>query len=718
MNMTGPEGLVFSGRYRIENCIGKGGMALVYLATDLSTGMKVAVKVLKENLCNDEKFVERFNSEAKAASILQHNNIVRVFDVGHEGIYRYIVEEYVEGITLKDLINQNGHLDWKVAVPIVIQIGMALDYAHRKGIVHRDIKPQNILITRDRVAKITDFGIARNSATTNTITMHSGGILGTVHYLSPEQAGGRQEGPSSDIYSIGVMLYEMITGRCPFVGETAIEVAMKHLKETPQAPSSMVPGIPSGLDSIILKCMQKAPERRYSTMLQMVQELDNLLLDPNGQYGVITQAPVADESTEVVNTFRQRPSYDKVSDIEHSIEARRRARLRDNTIFILIILLIVGVLLGLGALIINTIRGASTIEANNDYTVKNYVGLTIDEVLEELDKNNINYQIEYELREDYAPGIVIEQSINEGVVISSGSSVSRLVITVSTAEETVALPNYTGLDFEDAYQSLVSQGYLVSVRTEVNEDVEPNSVIRTEPAAGTPLSVGASVVIIYAVEPTSCTVPQISGLTLEEAREVIAENNLVIGQIDGAPEVISLPENQQIVLLTDPGEGVTVPRRSSIKIYVGTMEDFINGGTPTPTPSQINVSAGVIGSGTVSGNGIYPPDTTVVLTAIPAEGYKFDYWQDAAGNIISYEAQFSFVCTPTTSAYTAVFSVLPTSTPTPTMTPTPSPSPSPSPSPIPTATPVPTATSTPVPVATATPVPPSDQSQGITPEGA
>jgi serine/threonine-protein kinase len=224
-----PEGMILGGRYRVIKLIGSGGMADVYLATDLSSGMNVAIKILKPEFANNVEFIKRFDTEAKAASSLSHANIVHVFGVGQEGSIRYMVQEYVEGITVKELVLQNGHLDWKVAVPIVIQVGMALDTAHQNGIVHRDIKPHNILITRDRIAKVTDFGIA-HASTNHTITLTSGGALGSVHYFSPEQARGGVVSPSSDIYSLGVTLFEMVTGRVPFDGETSVSIAVKHLQ--------------------------------------------------------------------------------------------------------------------------------------------------------------------------------------------------------------------------------------------------------------------------------------------------------------------------------------------------------------------------------------------------------------------------------------------------------------------------------------------------------
>lgn len=665
MNVQGPEGMVFAGKYRIVRLIGKGGMANVYLATDTVSGMNVAIKILKPEFSNDEEFIKRFDTEARAVSSLSHSNIVKVLGVGHEGNFRYIVQEYVDGITVKDLINQNGHIDWRVAVPIVIQVGMALDHAHKNGIVHRDIKPHNILITRDRIAKITDFGIAR-AATSNTITMSSGGALGSVHYFSPEQARGGNVGPSSDIYSVGVMLFEMVTGRVPFDGDTNVAVAVKHLQEKPPLASSFVPGIPAGLDAIILKCMQKTPERRYSSVRQMVAELDALMVDPNGVYGVIGTNNDMNGSDEINTSFRQDPNYGKVKELETTIESRRHARFRDNVVLILIIVLIVGSIIGIGSLVVKTINSATKVEKNSDYTVKNYVGLTLNEVIDELEDNNVKYEIVYEVTEDYEAGIVIEQSIAEGVTISTDSNYKTLTLTVSSAPESIVLSDYTGLNYEDASSTLTGLGLAVTVRSEPSEDIDEGLVIRTEPAANTQMQPGDTVVVVYAVKPTSCVVPDLTGQTLEQARTMLEENDLVIGQIEGEASVITLPESQQYVLLTDPEAGLTVPRRSSIKIFVGTYDDVQRGGTPTPTPAAINVSPGVIGSGTVTGGGQYQPGTTVTLTATAASGYQFDHWQDAYGNVMAYSSNYTFSVSETNNSYTAVFTAIPTPSPTPT----------------------------------------------------
>ena len=677
----GPEGMIFANKYRIVKLIGSGGMANVYLGIDMNTGVNVAIKILKPEFSSDEEFIRRFDAEAKSVASLNHANIVKVFGVGHEGNFRYIVQEYIEGITVKDLINQNGHLDWRNAVPIVIQIGLALDYAHQNGIVHRDIKPQNILISRDRVAKITDFGIAR-AASSTTITM-TGVQMGSVHYFSPEQARGGNVGPQSDIYSLGVSLFEMVTGRLPFDGDSNVAIAVKHLQETPPVPSSLMQGIPKGLDSIIAKCMQKSPERRYQTMRQLVSELDSLLVDPNGVYGVISNVPEKTANTDTNISFRQDPEYEKISEIEKSAESRRISRFRDNVLLALIIVVIVGVLIGIGILIVRAVGNATQIEENTDYEVENYIGQTADDVIRKLDLAGVNFTVEYKVTDAYEPGVVIGQSIAEGMVISTTSRLTNLVITVSTVDEAIILLDYTNVDYESCYKSLQQLGIRPSLRPEPSDSVEAGMVIRTEPEAGVQIKRGDTVVIIYAIEPTSSVVPDVVGNNISEAAEKLEESTLNY-TVEGSPEVLALPANQQIVILTNPVAGTTVARKSTVKLYVGTKEDYQNGGTPTPTPPQAVIEVKIGGSGTggtVTGGGQYELNTQVTLTATPAAGFVFECWLDSYGNTLAVSNTYTFVVKESTS-FTAVFVPLPTATPVPPPTDTPVPPP-------PTDTPVP-----------------------------
>ncbi len=667
----GPEGMIFANKYRIVKLIGSGGMANVYLGIDMNTGANVAIKILKPEFSSDEEFIRRFDAEAKSVASLNHANIVKVYGVGHEGNFRYIVQEYIEGITVKDLINQNGHLDWRNAVPIVIQIGLALDYAHQNGIVHRDIKPQNILISRDRVAKITDFGIAR-AASSTTITM-TGVQMGSVHYFSPEQARGGNVGPQSDVYSLGVSLFEMVTGRLPFDGDSNVAIAVKHLQETPPVPSSLMQGIPKGLDSIIAKCMQKSPERRYQNMRQLVTELDSLLVDPNGIYGVITNVPEKNTSTDANISFRQDPEYEKISEIEKSAESRRISRFRDNILLALIVVVIIGVLIGIGILVVRAVGNATKIEQNTDYEVENYVGLTADEVIKKLEAAQVYYSVEYRVTDAYDPGIVIAQSIQQGVVISTTNKLSNLVITVSSADEYIILQDYANINYENCYKSLQNLGLKFSLRPEPSDTVEPGLVIRTEPEANTQVLRGDTIIIVYATEPTSSIVPDVVGKNVSDAADILRENNLNY-TVEGSPEVLALPASQQYVILTNPVSGTTVARKSTVKLYVGTHEDYQNGGTPTPTPPQAEITVLLNGSGMVSGGGKYDLGTQVTLTATPASGFKFDCWLDQYGNQIALSNTYTFVVKESTT-FTAVFSALPTNTPIPTESTPPTPVP-------------------------------------------
>lgn len=702
-----PEGMILGGRYRVVKLIGSGGMADVYLATDLSSGMNVAIKILKQEFASNPEFIKRFDTEAKAASSLSHANIVHVFGVGQEGSIRFMVQEYVEGITVKDMILQNGHLDWKVAVPIVIQVGMALDTAHQNGIVHRDIKPHNILITRDRIAKVTDFGIA-HASTNHTITLTSGGALGSVHYFSPEQARGGIVSPSSDIYSLGVTLFEMVTGRVPFDGENSVSIAVKHLQDPVPYASTFVPGIPQGLDAIIQKAMQKDPKLRYKSIREMVAELDALMVDPNGSYGILD----AHVETQLDNTdfagansvVRQEPNYGKLKDIERSIKTRRRSRWKDNVLVIAVVIVIIGLLIGLTYLVTDALKKSVKQETQSVFVVEDYVGKTIVEVQQSFEKHEFTtFKVEYEVRTDYAPGIVVKQNIQEGMEMKNNSSVNVLILTVSRAPDAVELDDYAGVKYLEVYETLRVNNYNVSIRPEINDSVPEGTVIRTEPPAGTPVNPGANIVIVFAQKSSEIEVPRIVNFDLKTAKEMIDEADLVLGSIEIAPELSATnPEDKDLfVLLTDPAPGTKVQRKSSIRIYVGTAEDVARGGTPTPTPEIIGYNAvlNVQGSGSVSGGGLYAENTAVTIVAVPNIGYQFVAWVDVNNQPVSYSDTYTFIMPVGDVVLTAIFEPVPTPTPIPVATPTPIP---------PTATPVPPPpTPTPVPPPpTATPVPP------------
>ncbi len=630
MANQGPEGLILGGRYRIMRLIGSGGMANVYLASDMTSGIQVAIKILKPEFSADEEFIKRFDAEARSASQLTHPNIVRVLGVGQEGEFRYMVQEFVDGITVKELITQNGHLDWRVAVPIAIQVGMALENAHQNGIVHRDIKPHNILITRDRIAKVADFGIAR-AASSNTITLTSGGALGSVHYFSPEQARGSIVGPSSDIYSLGVLLFEMVTGRVPFDGDTSVAIAIKHLQEPPPRASSFVPSLPSGLDAIIRKCMQKSTDYRYLSIRDMVAELDALMVDPNGSYGILSRPDMPDATTSQIQSMRHDPSYNKLRDIEHSIEKRRRSRTKDNVLVILLVTLILGILLGTVYLVVKMVTDNISGNSKESYTVENYIGQPIADVERTLKSANVNYTITPRISEEYEPGIVIEQSLKPGVVIKPENGLHILELVISASPQSIILTDYAGQDQQSVIDDLTRKGLLVSVRTEDSSQYDKNTIIRTEPSAGSAVVPGETVTIYVSQGVSTVTIPNLSGQSLATARTTIISSGLNLGTVTVSEAAQALPESEQIVISSDPPAGTIVSPKSGINLVVGTREDYINssyGITPTPTPVPYNLFINQTEGGTGTGAGTYTSGQKVTVVASVNPGYVFSHWVD------------------------------------------------------------------------------------------
>lgn len=647
MSMTnqGPEGMILGGRYRIARLIGSGGMANVYLASDMTSGIQVAIKILKPEFSADTEFIKRFDAEARSASKLTHPNIVRVLGVGQEGEFRYMVQEYVDGITVKELISQNGHLDWRVAVPIAIQVGMALENAHLNGIVHRDIKPHNILITRDRIAKVADFGIAR-AASSNTITLTSGGALGSVHYFSPEQARGSIVGPSTDIYSFGILLFEMITGRLPFDGDTSVAIAIKHLQEPPPLASSFIPSLPAGLDAIVQKCMQKSVDYRYMSIHDVVAELDALMVDPNGAYGIITRSETVDASTSQIQSMRHDPNYNKLRDIEHSIEKRRRSRTKDNVLVILLVTLIIGILLGAVYLVVSVVTKNISGNVKDSYTVVNYIGQPIVDVEKVLKAAGVQYEITTRISEEYQPGIIIEQSLKPGVVIKPQNGLHTLELVISASQQSITLTDFSGMDQQAAIDELTARGLLFSVRMEDSNSVDKNMVIRTEPSAGSLVMPGDTITIFVSQGVSTVTVPNLKGQTLVTAKETILKSLLNLGTVTVYESAKDKPEVEQIVLSSDPAEGQLVSPKSGINLVVGTIDDFINssyGITPTPTPASYLLYINQAEGGLATGAGSFVEKKKVTVIATPSEGYRLLRWIDDTGAEIGNTESLSFV---------------------------------------------------------------------------
>jgi serine/threonine-protein kinase len=582
-----PAGVLVDGRYIVLRPLGQGGMAHVYLAEDQQTGGQVAIKVMKDDLTGDPEFIKRFDTEARSASSLDHPNIVKVLGYGQDQDLRYIVQEYVEGSTLKDLIQQKGALDWNLAVPLAIQIGLALEHAHKRGVVHRDIKPQNILITSDMIAKVTDFGIAR-ATNANTITLTSGVAFGSVHYFSPEQARGGVVGEKSDLYSLGIILFEMLTGQLPFDGETSVAVAIKHLQEMPPLPSTLQPELPAALDKIIMKCIQKNPESRYVDARELVDELDSFMIEPAGVYGVIAGEKDWEGSTTAIGLQRPESNFGKIKEIEKTIQDRRRSRYRDTAIVIAIIVVALVFLTTLFVWGWNKIQGNLSRQTEAEVELDNYIGKDISEVEPILDRLGVRFTPKYREDDTVPEGIILDQNPGAGTKVKTNGT--TLVLTISGGRDRITIPDYQGQTLLKASTELKeTYGFKVTIRYEYSE-YERDIVIKTDPAAGQSLSRGETITIYVSEGSPKVTVPDIAGLPMTQAMDLLQSANLVVGPMTNMsvdPETglpVEVPEAQRVVIKQVPAAGEPALARSVVSIVYGTALDYQQFLNPTPTP--------------------------------------------------------------------------------------------------------------------------------------
>ena len=563
-------GMIIAERYEIVGKIGTGGMADVYKAKDHKLNRFVAVKVLKPEFREDTTFIRKFRSEAQAAAGLTHPNIVNVFDVGDDEGVNYIVMELIEGITLKEYISKKGKLSIKEATSIAIQVSMGLEAAHSHGIVHRDIKPQNIIISTDGKVKVTDFGIAR-AASSNTI---SSNVMGSVHYSSPEQVRGGYSDEKSDIYSLGITLYEMVTGRVPFDGDTTVAIAIKHLQEEMVLPSVYTEDLPHSLEQIILKCTQKSVSRRYGNMEEVIADLKHSLIDPQGDF--VKLAPVNHDgktvviSDEELGKIRQKPKnvhstsaeeaqelededyesdYDEEEEERQLQKAAKKRKERQRRRSIARIIKIVVLLAGAGALAgliyyIGTsagLFGKSQVEDTNQTTtvvetqdnlveVPNLVGHTEDEARQLASERNLGIQPSGYEASEQEEGRIASQDIPAG---SKVEAYTTLKYTISKGQESVTVPNTDGMTAVAAKRMLEDMNLVVSVQKQYSElddngypYLEPGYVNYTIPSEGESVKSG-DLVTLYVSRGAdfgdSFEVPNVIGMTEDEAVTILGK---------------------------------------------------------------------------------------------------------------------------------------------------------------------------------------------------
>ena len=485
-------GRVFAQRYRLEEFVGKGGMALVFRANDLRTGHDVAVKVLRPEFNSDAEFLERFQREALAASKMSHHNIVNLLDVGEEDGYRYLVMEYMRGRTLKDIITEKGSLPEPVAGQIAIRILSALQHAHDNGIIHRDIKPQNILINAEGMVKVADFGIAR-VAGSNTLTKGDS-VMGSVHYFSPEQARGEDVTAASDIYSVGVVMYEMLTGRVPFDGDTPVSIALQHISAPPKAPSLLVVDtISPAMERVVLTAMSKEMRNRYRDAADMARAIRGALQNPQA----------TDTSTTAPVTALQEPVR-PVGDSTERIQRQRRKKRRQETLLVILLTLVV-----LAGLTIGGITIANNIMSRTEAPF--LVGETEENALRIGKEKGLKVEIVRQSDSNTPAGVVMLQSREYQYPMKRGDV---LVITVSTGPEQQGVPKVTGMSLTAAQAEAEKYGFRILAYQKEESDQPYGTVLAQQPSEGNMLAYGN---IIQVTTSGSLNVPRFIDLTRSQA---------------------------------------------------------------------------------------------------------------------------------------------------------------------------------------------------------
>ncbi len=606
-------GMIIGDRYEILEKIGTGGMSDVYKAKDHKLNRPVAVKVLKREFSENANFVSKFRIEAQAAAGLMHPNIVNVYDVGEEnGIY-FIVMELVEGITLKKYIEKKARLSVKEAVSIAIQVSMGIEAAHNNHIIHRDIKPQNIIISKEGKVKVTDFGIAK-AATSNTITSN---VMGSVHYTSPEQARGGYSDEKSDIYSLGVTMFEMLTGRVPFNGETTVAIAIKHIQEEMPSPREFVSEIPISVEQIVFKCCQKSPDRRYQSMGELVGDLKRSLMTPDEDFVKVVNSD-EEGSTKMISDrdmarikkqSKHRDSMEEAIHLRTEADVKRSAKKRYvveeedeeeeeieeeyyeddeeeeedynpkaerlTTVLAVIaailigciVLFLVGSAVGLFELDLfgkgDDQNQEQTQEVKEQVEMIEVVGKNIDDVKVALLNIGLTPEIEYQESTQYDQGIVMSASVDAGTTVDEGSNI---ILTVSAGSEGVEVPDVKGMSEAEGVAALSQKGFIVNKTEGHDEYIKEGNIITQSPEAGSKAPSGTTITIRISLGPENAKVrvPDLMGRGEEEAMAMLVEAGLQLG-------VVSTVNNENAELA-----GLVCYQSYSVGSYVdaGTMVDI------------------------------------------------------------------------------------------------------------------------------------------------
>lgn len=530
-------GKMLENRYEIEEVIGVGGMAVVYKAKCNRLNRNVALKILKDEYAVDEDFRRRFYDESQAVAMLSHPNIVNVYDVSKTDDMEYIVMELIDGITLKEYMHKRKQLSWKEITFFSIQIAKALEHAHSRGIIHRDIKPQNIMLLRDGTVKVADFGIARHVSDQETYSM--GEAIGSVHYVSPEQARGSFIDNRADIYSLGVVMYEMITGRLPFEGDTPISVAIQHINSIALPPSDFTPDVPKGLESITLKAMNPSLTSRYTSATEMLQDLEKFRDDPNFMLSVPIGPIIEDtekkpESSEV-STIRLNNTGEVdlalAREKKKKVKREKSAKSGFSTSIIFSILAVV-ILVGGGYFFITTVLPWMNNDSSSKVSVPEFRNKYFSDIKADSMYDDWVFVEQEAIYDDIkAEGIIIDQSPASGSRVEPGTTI---YLTVSKGPQSISLRDYAGWELQYVQADFTKNGLDPVLVEETNEEYDEGFVIRTDPAATSSVLPGSKIIIYVSKgkEVQQILVPSLVGMTREEAEAALHDVGLLLGTVD------------------------------------------------------------------------------------------------------------------------------------------------------------------------------------------
>lgn len=577
------------GRYEIHELIGVGGMAYVYKAYDRVEGRWVAIKILKEEFSNNSDFLRRFRNESKAIAVLNHPNIVKVYDVSFGDQIQYIVMEFIDGITLKEYIEQEGTIRWQEAVHFTTQILMALECAHEKGIIHRDIKPQNIMLLQDGSIKVADFGIARFlQSETQTMTDKA---IGSVHYIAPEQASGDYITDKADIYSVGVMLYEMLTGKLPFVADNAVSVALMQLQAKPVMPRELNPSIPRGLEQITMRAMEKNPVDRFQSAGEMLDDLDEFRRNPNIVFHYDLQTANArydaSRSMEAYDASRQAPAYN--DDYEYEEELVRSRRSAKGAMVVKGVLA-AAIIVGLAVAVIYFLNyWNNRPEAGDDLLeMPNLVGQLYEDVIANEEYADFNIQVREGNDPDLQPGEIMNQDPAAGIMVKKDADVELLV---NGGVGQVEVPDVVTdhMTLEEAQQAIEDAGLHSQVENVADDEVEEGRVISTNPEPGTMVDSGSTVTLRVSTGPAEerVTVPDgLVGDTLANVSVKLEDAGLVVGNVN-RDDTSTLTVDTVISL--SPNEGSEISKGSTVDITVSSGKGATKTlSTSIPLPSSVS----------------------------------------------------------------------------------------------------------------------------------